>query len=654
MEKLINHKNAIKEAGALKEQIQGDLAEGEKNVQSTKADAEVQAALEAEAAARLRTHKFSLEEQEALLLASKASNSDKEAEQLAAAKRLCEELAAAASATKAARGRYEQARRARIEAVAVARSNLDAANDAVVSAGAAAAAAAEHHQAMQATVEALKERVSTRKTEASAAEREKEARSDAAKVLKEEILDQEKNCRVAEELARRTADALASHQGDAARRARAHDAEVRRAKEKSQATTALRDMRSRGEIMGEDRQGLAEAERKAHSVAEAMADALAEAIDRQQKTKESDDQKLKTLQTEADKAAAAMKDRKRVLEATKARVVASEEALFNASSVHAAAMAKVQVIQKEHDSLKQNVEGPLKAACNERQAKFEAAKANVVSVRTKGEKIQNPLRHAEEAEAVVLRKQEAAEASLVQALDAARTAAAEAHDDAGGDDQDADVNRVKDAVEIDLLAASCKERLKDREQLAQEAEAAHKQALEELESARKQLQQWKSGDSSRKTQYFYNDDSEEDEKKSQNSGIQAYQGTLADEQPEARLEARIADLEQMVQEKEANKQVHVEAAKAARAEFEALEQQRRALPSVSLEKLISMELKLTMSFYSSHKDKETAVLAEAHNRALAWAEERESLHANLHRTDLQIKVATEDVAATKKLQETLR
>merc|ERR1711904_2619 len=116
----------------------------------------------------------------------------------------------------------------------------------------------------------------------------------------------------------------------------------------------------------------------------------------------------------------------------------------------------------------------------------------------------------------------------------------------------------------------------------------------------------------------------------------------------------MGDLEQAVEEKAANKKADAEAVEAARLELDALEKQRRGLPAVSLEKLISMELKLTKDFYNAHKEKESKVLDEARNRAHAWAEERETLYANLHRTDPQIKVAKEDVAATKKLQQTLR
>jgi len=506
---------------------------------------------------------------------------------------------------------------------------------------------------MQATMETLKERLSTLKTEAAAAEREKEVRVGAAKVLQDEISEREKALRKAEEEARRTADVLASHQGDAERRARAHEAEVRRAKEKAQATATLRDMRSRGEIMGEDRKGLEEAERKAHTAAEAMADALSQAMERQKQTKESDDQKTKKLQADNDKAAADLKDRQRVVEATKSRVAVSEESCQNASSAHAAAMAKVQAIQKEYDTLQKCVEGPLTKAMKESQAKFEGAQKFVETTRAKREQIQNPLRHAEEAEAVVLKRHEAAEASLVQALDAARTAAAEAHEDAGGDDDDdADVNA---GLEIDLLASSCKERLKDREQCAQEAEAAHKEAVDALNVAREQLQRWKLANVNDEADEYERADEESLKSQGSETGDSAHaRGTFTDEQPQARLEARIADLELVAQEKEVDRNSTAGAVEAARSELEALEMQRRALPVVSLEKLMAMELKLTEDYYNAHKEKETQVLEEANKRALAWAEERETLNANLHRTDLQIKVAAEDVAATKKLQQTLR
>lgn len=67
-----------------------------------------------------------------------------------------------------------------------------------------------------------------------------------------------------------------------------------------------------------------------------------------------------------------------------------------------------------------------------------------------------------------------------------------------------------------------------------------------------------------------------------------------------------------------------------------------------------MEMKLTTELYDAHKENEARVLDDADKRDLAWAEEKETLNANLHRANLQIKVANEDVAVTKSLQKTIR
>lgn len=226
------------------------------------------------------------------------------------------------------------------------------------------------------------------------------------------------------------------------------------------------------------------------------------------------------------------------------------------------------------------------------------------------------------------------------------------HEDVGGDENEAHVD-VEADLEIDLLAASCKERLKDREHSAQESEASYKEAMEALEEAREQLQQWKAANRKQTSKEGddSDDDSDDEEADKSSSGLKESGDS---EQPEARLEARVADLELVVQEKESNMKLNVAAAEAAKEEFEALEKQWRALPSTSLEKLISLELQLARDLYDSHKQKESKVMQEAQKRMLAWAEQKEALNANLHRTDLEIKVAKEDAAATKRLRDSVR
>lgn len=173
------------------------------------------------------------------------------------------------------------------------------------------------------------------------------------------------------------------------------------------------------------------------------------------------------------------------------------------------------------------------------QLKLEQDRKHVLVTRMKSEHVQKPLRHVEEAEAVVLKRQEAAEASLVQALDTARIAAAEAHEDAGGDADESDAEK---GFRLDLLAASCKERLKDREQRAQESEAAHKETGALLEVVREQLQLFRNWKPKAPHVPIETEDSAKETDSSSLTARAQATSTLADEQPEVRLQARIADL----------------------------------------------------------------------------------------------------------------
>merc|ERR1719436_1479805 len=103
------------------------------------------------------------------------------------------------------------------------------------------------------------------------------------------------------------AASLASHIESAARRKRAFEAEVRRAKECAQHATALRDMRSRGELLGEDRPGFENAELLANKGAEAALKILSMTEKKAEESLRADKLKQQELKSANDDAASRLK-----------------------------------------------------------------------------------------------------------------------------------------------------------------------------------------------------------------------------------------------------------------------------------------------------------------------------------------------------------
>ena len=157
--------------------------------------------------------------------------------------RLSEEIIQAAQQTKEKRSRLETARRAREETAAAVQANIDACMDAFALASAVHTAAVEHHTAMKAAVQRLKEHVTTRTSAVALAEVELETRQAAVASQEVESAQAIEMGRQAESALRVEKAALDSYTQDVTRDAKAHEMEVRKANERIATTTALRELR---------------------------------------------------------------------------------------------------------------------------------------------------------------------------------------------------------------------------------------------------------------------------------------------------------------------------------------------------------------------------------------------------------------------------
>merc|ERR1711974_368696 len=124
----------------------------------------------------------------------------------------------------------------------------------------------------------------------------------------------------------------------------------------------------------------------------------------------------------------------------------------------------------------------------------------------------------------------------------------------------------------------------------------------------------------------------------------------------AALEARLMDLKEVAQEKEAASLASSAAAAAAQKELQDLRSRHESarIASQPLEKIIRDELHIIDTWLTAHQDKETTITAEAGERKARWAKEKEVLAADLHRAQLQAVVAEEGVNVASELAKTLR
>merc|ERR1712232_872254 len=341
-----------------------------------------------------------------------------------------EKLADVIEVTKKAQMRFETARRARMEAAAQIRSRVETATATKGEAEARNGAAVERQAAMSAVLLVLQERVKARQDEVKSAERDRDNRKAVSLAAAAESFDAEGLRRQAEAEATAAAAAVASHIGDTARRSRAHEVEIRRARERASKASALRDMRTRSLVVGEDQSAFEPAENAANAAADVLEKALAMAMQLRDETAARDQEKLVALEAVVKTTSLELKDRERVAATFAARLDETETGVRASSDAHAAAEAALKAVEEELEHIKQRVEGPLTKQAQECAAHLADSVKVLATIKKTGEENQKPLRHAEDAETQLLKSQQKCEQTIVQSIDETQMVAAEAHEDA--------------------------------------------------------------------------------------------------------------------------------------------------------------------------------------------------------------------------------
>jgi len=615
-ELMAKRRGELAAATKTQKEIENKLASEEEAVKAAEQNAQATATVEADCAERLRAHRVNLEGLDAEVTEKRQKAGDTELQQLELAKRLGEELTGASDTTKKAQAKFETARRARMEAAAQVRRECETATAKKLEVEAQNAAAIERHATMSAVVVLLQERAKARQAEVNSAERDREARQAVNQSAVAESSEAESNRRQAEAEATAITAAVASHIADAARRSRAHDVEVRRAEERAARASKLRDMRTRGLVLGDDRNALESAEKAANAAAEVLHHALEYAKKLRDETKAKDKEKLAAFETLQKTTGLKLKERERVAAGFATRVEETEAAMRKSSAAYATANAALKTVEEELATIQQRVQGPLAKVLPESAAVLEDAVKAIATIQKKGAADQVPLRNDEEAESQLLKRHRQTEEAMVQSLDEARLVISEAHEDAIDVSAQEDVPVVENqaAKSMGVLVKSAEARYADRERYAQSAADAYKDLIAETESASKELENlWPEPD---------------DEL-----------GNLR----RAALEARLRDMKEVVHEKEAASKAAADASAAAQEELRELEsrQESARLGGKPIEKLVKEELNTVSTRENAHNDKKATVLAEASERRAAWTKEKETLEADLHRAQLQATVAEE-------------
>jgi len=525
-----------------------------------------------------------------------------------------------------------------MESTAQIRSQVESATAKKVEAEARNGAAIERHSAMSAVLLVLQERVQARQDEVKSAERDRDNRRAVSLTAAAESADAERLRRQAEGQASAAAAAVASHIGDTARRSRAHEVEIRRAQERASKASALRDMRTRSLLVGEDRTAFESPENAANAAADVLEKALAMATQLRDETAARDQERLAALETVAKTTSLKLVDRERVAASFAARVDETETAVRVSSAAHAAAEAALKAVEEELETIQQRVQGPLTKQAQECAAHLKDTVNILARIKKTGEEDQTPLRHAEDAETLLLKSQQQSEQSILQSIDEAQMIAAEAHEDAVVASDDDELGTVVQYFSnTDMLVKSAEARLADHERNAKDAADAHNEVVAAFEAAKQELE---------------NNSSLPDDDSSNDALMMASNGRHL----RAVLEARLNDLKVVAHDKETASLAASAAAAAAKEELQGLKSRHESaqIAAQPLKKIIREELRIIGQWLKVHCERQSAILAEAGERKAAWTKEKDLLSADLHRAQLQAAVAEEGVNVASGLAKTLR
>lgn len=387
---------------------------------------------------------------------------------------------------------------------------------------------------------------------------------------------------------------------------------------------------------------------------------LVRARERFNAEKASDEEKARRLNDLAEKAQRSLFTREQIADAIKARLETGRTAVQAAINKHAGAVAAAQAAKEGLRKVEEQVNGPLAQAVTDATTKLEGARKVALEIPKSAEKEQAPLKHAVEAEGLVLKQLEESELKLQGALNAGRIDADEAHDDATADDDKDDA-----APEIDFLIRSSKANLTDKERTASEAEGAHQSAAEALNSAQRDLTALLALRAEEDARSEASDDDRSDASDDEDddhdaADRRAAKGARAADMQHliercAAEEARVADLQHVTSERRVTSEAAALAVQSAREELAALEAEHQARSSATpVVRLVRAELAIVDECLKAHQEKEREMLDKVKLLSESWTSQKVALEADLHRACLKVATCEAEVNAAASISETFK
>jgi len=660
--------SALAEAKGMQSELNSKLQAGQSSIATKDEEAEVALAFRSESRNKLSTHRYSLQELERELNSLKQKKSDTESSKTSEIASLEEGLKAAAEATRTGKEKFEGARTKLSTAEAEGKNKIVDSDGKVQAALIKRTAGEEHFNSMNAAFLVMSDRLQQREKEAKKLAIEREVANKAKVQVESELNTVKDDVRTWTNKQRNTAAALASHIESSARRARAFEAEVRRATECANHANQLRDKRTRGELMGEDRKGLENAEQLANKGAESAGKGLEKTKKKADESLKNDKEKLVQLKSDDEQAMASLKRYEVVLRSMQTHLTEVDTKLKYASERLACAKEAQNVAMKDNKAHKERVEGELTKNRNDADKQWKEAKDAAAAVRKQVDDDLIPLKHKEEAERVVFEQAEQAEKSLIQLLDEARTVLQEAKA-IQYEAKPEDIGKIEQGDRRSVLIEGAKQRVADSSATLKRATAAAKEAQKATNEAQEDLKK-KEQDTKEELERFRAEVEEAYRQEMEGEGFseeELAEFAAAEEdaggseelkklKEESTLAKAVADDLALVNEEQQSALSAATAAdEAAHAELTQLEEEEKKAEMPPLTAYyVNQELQTVQESMKIHEDAQTVLMEAEKKRKEDWDREKTRLQEELHQAGISIDVAKDDLAAAKNIKNSLQ
>lgn len=645
--------NAVDNAEETHNNIDDEIKAGHSALEDEKASLAKTRRHEDDALKLLAEHGDSLDKLKKSLESQATASREKVVRDNTTSKRLEQELAAAEQAVTAARAKGDEAKRKRAENVATNTAAVAEADDRVVIIKAQMSAATERHKTTELSVDLMRRHIVEVREKMASCEREKDFALEAMEALGKENNAALETTQKASDLAATSAAALKGHVEDSERRVLGHEAQLRRCQSRLQAAEKLRDLKSRPALHDGDAASLEKARSNAKSAADQAAVALSSEQQALKDTKDADQARTVELTAAADKAALNLSQRDFAGQAVASRHADRKKTAYDARAVHTAAIAA-------HDTVSQELELTEKRAAELQEAKaacalkVEEATQQAADALHKLSAEEMPLRHAAQAEGIVLQKREEERANIRRALEVARLGAKESESDAVQlSATDIDVSVV--TVDHGMVISEMEVRLQEKELVVQQAKIAREAAEKALADAQAELKTAEEAALPGSFQALAASDTlpsdfpMEDPDSSAAEGQQKLSELLSQE-AQMRKTLAIASVDShksALHAAEVEEEMGTSALVSVSAELERAQAsaaaQSSAVKQMMTADLLQVETADVARCQQQHDGSVAQLQGDEAKASEKWGVKRESLKADLHRAEMALRLAKEDL-----------